>query len=360
MASDAAENTMESISAEEIALYDRQIRLWGVKAQEKLRTAKILLVNLKALGAEIAKNLVLAGVGSLTIVDDATIKEEDLGAHFFISEEHIGQNRAEAAAPQIRDMNPRVQLHIDTNNIRTKPPAFFMSFDITISTDLDFDTICWINNACRVSNRRFYAAAVHGLYGYAFADLITHDFVIEREKANVPSPVVETPTRTILDVKTKKDNEKIVEMVTKREIYCPLLLANTSPLPQEFTKIRRKRMQVSPLLTCLRALWEFQRANNGALPDARTDLETFLRLANDRHLELRLDVSTLTAEFIRSFLDNLGSELSPVAAFLGGSLAQDVINVLGAREQPLQNLLLFDGERSVAPVYSLHPIFPED
>ncbi|PGH13941.1 hypothetical protein AJ79_03356 [Helicocarpus griseus UAMH5409] len=355
----ASETNDNQITADEIALYDRQIRLWGVKAQEKLRTAKILLITLKSLGSEIAKNLVLAGVGSITIVDGATVKEEDVGAQFFLSEEHINRNRAEAAAPQIRQMNPRVQVNVDNIDIKTKPPAFFASYDVIIATDLDYDTICWINNACRVANRRFYAAGVHGFYGFIFSDLISHDFVIEREKSNVPSTTVETPTRTILDIKTKKENDKIIEMITKREVYCPLMLSNTSPLPQEFTKVRRKRLQVTPLLTCLRALWEFQRENKGGLP-TRNDLEKFIRLANDRHLELRLDISTLTAEFIRSFLDNLGSELSPVSAFLGGSLAQDVINVLGAREQPLQNLLLFDGERSVAPIYSLHPIFPEE
>ncbi|EEH36164.2 DNA damage tolerance protein rad31 [Paracoccidioides lutzii Pb01] len=354
-----SDNTGSQITADEIALYDRQIRLWGVKAQEKLRTAKILLITLRSLGAEVAKNLVLAGIGSLTIIDNATVREEDVGAQFFLSEDHINQNRAEAAAPQIRQMNPRVQVAVEAVNIRSKQPAFFASYDVTIATDLDYDTLCWINNSCRVANRRFYAAGIHGFYGYIFSDQLSHDFVIEREKSNVASSTIETPTRTILDVKTKRENDKVIEMITKREVYCPLILSNTSSLPQEFTKVRRKRLQVTPLLTCLRALWEFQREMNGSLP-TRDDLETFIRLANDRHLELRLDISTLTAEFIRSFLDNLGSELSPVAAFLGGAVAQDVINVLGAREQPLQNLLLFDGERSVAPIYSLHPIFPEE
>jgi len=52
-------------TSDEIALYDRQIRLWGMQAQERLRNANILLVNIKALGNEIAKNLVLAGIGSI-------------------------------------------------------------------------------------------------------------------------------------------------------------------------------------------------------------------------------------------------------------------------------------------------------
>jgi ubiquitin-like 1-activating enzyme E1 A len=256
-------------------------------------------------------------------------------------------------------MNPRVQLHIDTENIGTKAPAFFANFDVIIATDLNFSTYTTINAACRIANRPFYAAGLHGFYGYVFADLISHDFVIEREKSNIAPPPQETPTRTILNITTKKESEKAIETVTKREVYSPLILANTSPLPDDFTRIPRKRKQVTPLLTCLRALWEFQKVSDGRLPtSSRRDLELFTTLANERHLELQLDPSTLDSEFLRLFLQNLGSELSPVAAFLGGSLAQDVINVLSAREQPLQNMLLFDGERNVAPVYPLHPIFP--
>jgi ubiquitin-like 1-activating enzyme E1 A len=43
------------------------------------------------LANEIAKNLVLAGIGSLTILDPGVVSEEDLGAQFFVSEEHISQ-----------------------------------------------------------------------------------------------------------------------------------------------------------------------------------------------------------------------------------------------------------------------------
>lgn len=256
-------------------------------------------------------------------------------------------------------MNPRVQLHIDTCNVRTKAPEFFGTFDLIIATDLDFETFSTVNAACRLTNRPSYIAGVHGFYGFAFADLISHDFLIEREKSNIAPRTQETPTRTILKVATKVENDKIIEMVTKREVYSPLVLANTSPLPEEFTKISRKRKQVTPLLTCLRALWDFQRQTGGAYPSfSRTDLERFTILANERHLELKLDPSTLTAEFLRSFLQNVGCEINPVAAFLGGHLAQDAINVLSAREQPLQNFLLFDGEHNVAPIYALHPFFP--
>ncbi|OJI98965.1 hypothetical protein ASPVEDRAFT_50535 [Aspergillus versicolor CBS 583.65] len=355
------ESQDQSISADEIALYDRQIRLWGVKAQEKLRSANILLITFKALANEVAKNLVLAGIGSLTIIDDAIATEEDLGAQFFLTQDCVGQNRAQAAVPAIRSMNPRVQVFADASSVSTKPPDFFGQFDVTIATELDFSMYNTINAACRIAGRSFYAAGLHGFYGFVFSDLIQHDFVIERAKSNVPSASQETPTRSILNITTKKENDKIIEMVTKREMYSPLLLANTSPLPDEFTRLPRRRKQVTPFLSCLRALWEFQKLSQGTLPSSsRQDLELFTKLARDAHQELKLDISTLDSAFLRTFLQNLGSELSPVAAFLGGSLAQDVINVLSAREQPLQNLLLFDGDKSVAPTYPLHPFFPMD
>lgn len=51
-----------------------------------------MLISIKALANEVAKNLVLAGIGSLTIVDHETVTEEDLAAQFFVSEEHLGMN----------------------------------------------------------------------------------------------------------------------------------------------------------------------------------------------------------------------------------------------------------------------------
>ncbi|KAL9128661.1 MAG: hypothetical protein Q9217_002689 [Psora testacea] len=356
------QNGAQAISADEIALYDRQIRLWGLKAQERLRNAKILLITMRALSNEIAKNLVLAGIGSLTVQDDQLVVDDDLGSQFFISEQDVGKNRAEAAAPHLRKLNPRVIVNVDTQNIRAKEMEYYMPFDMIIATDLNLSTLSTINAACRLCGRPFYASGTHGFYGYIFADLSTHDYVIEREKSNRPTNLTtETPTRSVIAISTKKKEDgKIIEMVTKREIYSPILLANTSPLPQDVLSSRRRKLQVPPLLSCLRALWEFQSISGGSYPGhSRPDLELFTTLATEKHSELQLPHETLRSEFLRSFLQNIGSELAPVTAFLGGQLAQDVINVLGQREQPIQNFLLFDGEESKGPVYALHPIFPE-
>lgn len=238
--------------------------------------------------------------------------------------------------------------------------SFYANYDVIIATDMDFMSFSALNAGARIARKPFYAGASHGLYGYIFADLVEHRFVIEREKSNRATQTgPESTTRNVTGVQVKRENGKVVELVSKQELYSPLMLAKDSPLPPEIAGNARRLKRVHPLLTCVRALWEYQRNGHGVFPShTPQDLQLFTTLANVKHKELLLPVESLKADFLRSFLQNLGSELAPVTAFLGGQLAQDVINVLGQREQPIQNLMLFDGEDSAGPVYTLHPIFP--
>ena len=56
------------INQEDAALYDRQIRLWGAASQQKIFQARVLVYGMTGVGAEIVKNLVLAGVGEVTVI----------------------------------------------------------------------------------------------------------------------------------------------------------------------------------------------------------------------------------------------------------------------------------------------------
>ncbi|KAI0105493.1 hypothetical protein GGR51DRAFT_190716 [Nemania sp. FL0031] len=347
-----------AMSADEIALYDRQIRLWGMQAQQKIQAANILLISMKALANEIAKNLVLAGIGSLTIVDDHIVTEADLGAQFFLTQENVGQNRAEAAAVQVQKLNPRVKVFPDSGSIMTKGASYFAAFDIVIATDLNPTLLAFINTATRLHNRQFYAAAAHGLYGYIFCDLIEHDYVLKRDKGNMTTKVgPESRYRSVIEIKTQKESTKTIEMVSKRDLYSTWdLVSETSILPEEYKKSKRRLKAVTPALSCLRALWGFQAQHNRE-PGRRSkeDLEWFTRSATHQHGLLSLPPETLRSEFLRSFLQNINSEVAPATAILGGQLAQDVINVLGQNQQPIQNMVIFDGEKMEANTYPLHP-----
>uniref|UniRef100_A0A2K5NHA8 SUMO1 activating enzyme subunit 1 n=1 Tax=Cercocebus atys TaxID=9531 RepID=A0A2K5NHA8_CERAT len=120
------------ISEEEAAQYDRQIRLWGLEAQKRLRASRVLLVGMKGLGAEIAKNLILAGVKGLTMLDHEQVSPEDPGAQFLIRTGSIGRNRAEASLERAQNLNPMVDVKVDTEDIEKKPESFFTQFDAKV------------------------------------------------------------------------------------------------------------------------------------------------------------------------------------------------------------------------------------
>ena len=80
-----------TFTAAEAAVYDRQMRLWGVEAQKRLQRSHVLVSGLSALGSELVKNLVLAGI-SVTLHDSQLVTQEAVATQFFLSETDVGKN----------------------------------------------------------------------------------------------------------------------------------------------------------------------------------------------------------------------------------------------------------------------------
>lgn len=88
--------------------YDRQLRLWATSGQAALESANILLVNSGAgtVGVEALKNLVLPGIGSFTIADEAIVGDSDFGVNFFLDESCRGKSRAQCCTQLLLELNP--------------------------------------------------------------------------------------------------------------------------------------------------------------------------------------------------------------------------------------------------------------
>lgn len=63
----------------------------------KLTQMKVLIVGLRGLGVECAKNLILAGPAQVDIFDSTIVKINDMGANFYIKDEQIGMVSRENA-----------------------------------------------------------------------------------------------------------------------------------------------------------------------------------------------------------------------------------------------------------------------
>ena len=88
--------------------YDRQLRLWGSFGQNLILSSKILLINAETSGCETLKNLILSGIGHVTIIDENDVNEGDLESNFFLTPEDMGKPRASVLS-SLLELNPEVK-----------------------------------------------------------------------------------------------------------------------------------------------------------------------------------------------------------------------------------------------------------
>lgn len=87
------------------SLYSRQLYVLGHEAMRRMGASNVLIVGLKGLGVEVAKNIALAGVKSLTLHDPEPVQMADLSSQFFLTPADVGKPRDEVTAPRVAELN---------------------------------------------------------------------------------------------------------------------------------------------------------------------------------------------------------------------------------------------------------------
>lgn len=75
-----------------------------------------------------AKNLVLAGVKSVTLHDEGVVELWDLSGNFFFSEEDVGKNRALACVQKLQELNNAVLISTLTTQLTKEKLSDFQVF----------------------------------------------------------------------------------------------------------------------------------------------------------------------------------------------------------------------------------------
>ena len=82
--------------------YDRQLRLWNKSGQSSLEAAHVRVVGASALSSHILKNLVLPGLGSFTVCDDARVSPDDVASNFFLETDSVAASYADELVRLVR------------------------------------------------------------------------------------------------------------------------------------------------------------------------------------------------------------------------------------------------------------------
>ncbi|EZA51764.1 hypothetical protein DMN91_004446 [Ooceraea biroi] len=313
----------EELTDAEAELYDRQIRLWGLESQKRLRAAKILLIGLDGFGAEIAKNIILAGVNSITFLDHRDVTKLDRCSQFFAPKDDVGKNRAEASLARAQNLNPMVNVTADVDKVDAKPDEYFTQFDVVCATHCTITQLKRINRVCRNHKVKFFAGDVWGALGYSFADLLEHEYAED---------VVQTKKVKILEGGEPMGKEKF-ESITVTEKHTDTFV------PFEFIlNVPKVSLPKESEIYYMMLIMLNYREKNGddPLPDER-GCENLKNEASAiiKKYELEDKIDHLVES-------DLYAQISPVCAIIGGVMTQEIIKAVSQKGTPHNNLFVFN------------------
>jgi molybdopterin/thiamine biosynthesis adenylyltransferase len=150
--------------------YSRQTRFTpiGETGQQRLASARVLLIGLGALGTVAADQLVRSGIGFLRMVDRDFVELSNLQRQSLFDEEDIRNNlpKAAAAEARLRRINSSVEIEATVDDVNpTNVEDYIADVDLVLDALDNFETRFVVNDACAKHRKPWIYTAAVGSYG---------------------------------------------------------------------------------------------------------------------------------------------------------------------------------------------------
>lgn len=364
---------------------------------KRMGSSNVLVVGLKGLGVEIAKNIALAGVKSLTLFDPRPAAISDLSSQFFLRPEDVGKPRATVSAPRVSELNPYTPVNVHASDSITSDLNQLKKYQVVVLTDTPLKDQLVISDYCHDNGIYLIVADAFGLFGTIFTDFgknftcgdpngenpvsgivagidqdglvsaldetrhgledgdfVTFTEVEGMEAINDSAPrkiTVKGPyTFSIGDVSglgqyqrgglyTQVKMPKIIDFQPLRE-----QLKTPEHMMSDFAKFDRPQQ----LHIGFQALHAFAEKHQGAMPRPHheDDALEFLKLATDLAGQGE-DKVELDDKVLRELSYQARGDLCPMAAFFGGLAAQEALKAVSGKFHPIKQWLYFDSLESL-------------
>lgn len=141
------------LSEEEIERYKRQIILpeVGIKGQQKIKAAKVLLLGAGGLGSAVGFYLAAAGIGKIGIVDSDVIDLSNLNRQVLHRNGDIGRAKAESARLALKNLNQDIEvLAYPMRLTQENAEQTVMDYDMVVDCSDNFPARFLMNQVCGV------------------------------------------------------------------------------------------------------------------------------------------------------------------------------------------------------------------
>ena len=146
--------------------------------QSQMAESSVLICGLNGLGVEVAKNIILAGVKSCAVWDNAAVSYEDLSSQFYFTENDIGKSKAVVSLPKLAELNPYVALSLlDHPKLTTDIVRSFSC--VVLVNFIDLNLQMEIAEFCHSENIKIVIADTKGVFGNIFCDFGKNFSVID-------------------------------------------------------------------------------------------------------------------------------------------------------------------------------------
>ncbi|KAH7375029.1 hypothetical protein B0T11DRAFT_234402 [Plectosphaerella cucumerina] len=378
------------------SLYSRQLYVLGHEAMKRMSASNVLVVGLRGLGVEIAKNIALAGVKSLTLYDPGLVALSDLSSQFFLRPEDVGKPRDEVTTPRVGELNSYTPVNTHQSSSLVDDLSQFDRYQVVVLTGLPLKHQQLIADYCHSKNIFVVVADTFGLFGSIFCDF--------GDKFSVIDPTGETPLNGII---AGIDEEGLVsaldetrhgledgDYITFSEIEGMEALNNAEPRkitvkgpytfsigdvsglgqykrgglyqqvkvpkilefksmtaslndPELFISDFAKFDRPQQLHYGFQALHAFAESQ-GRFPNPMDDQDAAVILGSAQAFAKTQGVDV---EFDEKLLKELSyqarGDLNPMAAFFGGIVAQEVLKAISGKFTPIKQWLYFDSLESL-------------
>ncbi|MCJ1287744.1 hypothetical protein MMC26_007096 [Xylographa opegraphella] len=394
----APERAQDTTNAEiDESLYSRQLYVLGHEAMKRMGSSHVLIAGMRGLGIEIAKNIALAGVKSLTLFDPAPAAMSDLSSQFFLHLDDIGKPRAQVTAPRVSELNAYTPVSVHHSESLTSDLDQLRRYQVIVLTDTGLKDQLIISDYCHQNGIFLIITDIYGLFGYIFTDF--------GDKFPCVDPTGESPLSGIVaDI----DSDGLVsaldetrhgledgDYVTFTEVEGMEGLNNAEPRKVEvkgpytfsigdvsglgqykkgglFTQAKMPKVinfksftdqfenpefmisdfakfdRPQQLHIGIQALHDFVGRHEGQLPRAHNDedaVEVF-EVAQSIAAKGKQPVE-LDRKIIQELSYQARGDLSPMAAFFGGLAAQEVLKSVSGKFHPVVQWLYYDSLESL-------------
>uniref|UniRef100_U5EX66 E1 ubiquitin-activating enzyme n=1 Tax=Corethrella appendiculata TaxID=1370023 RepID=U5EX66_9DIPT len=370
-------------------LYSRQLYVLGHDAMRRMAKSDVLISGLGGLGVEIAKNVILGGVKSVTLHDKANCTIFDLSSQFYLTEENVGQNRAVACCEKLSELNNYVPTTSYTGELTEDYLRKFRVVVLTCTTAVEQKRIAEITHKHNIA---LIIADTRGLFAQIFCDFGVNFTVYDPNGGNPLSTMVASITNEAESIVTCLDENRhgfedgdyvtftevegmtelngceprkikvlgpytfsigdttglstyvrggIVTQVKmpKQMTFKSLAEAENAPelLVSDFSKFDHPQ-QIQIAFTCLHRFIE----KHGRVPRSwnQDDAQLFVELCKERAAEIK--VEEVNEKLLQTFAKVCAGDLCPMNGAIGGITAQEVMKACTGKFTPIYQYFTYD------------------